>query len=66
YSKALEINPQYAEAYGNRGLTRLLQGKDAEAQKDFDKCFKLNSSLKADFEEAAKEIKEKRAPTKKP
>jgi hypothetical protein len=39
---------------------RLKQGKDVEAQEDFNKCFQMDSSLKATFEEEAKKIKERR------
>lgn len=44
----------------NRGLLFLLQGKDAEAQRDFDKCLILSPQLKPDLEKRiafAKEIR---------
>jgi tetratricopeptide (TPR) repeat protein len=32
--------------YANRGMARRLQGKDEDAQKDFDECVRLNKGLK--------------------
>src|SRR3972149_2065732 len=42
-------HPRRARTYGNRGLARLLQGKDAEAQKDFAKCFELHPGMRKVF-----------------
>ncbi|HKQ51994.1 MAG TPA: tetratricopeptide repeat protein, partial [Pyrinomonadaceae bacterium] len=64
FDKAVELNPQLADAYGNRGLALLAQGKDAEAQQDFEKSFKLDASLKSYYEEAARKIKQTRTPPK--
>jgi lipoprotein NlpI len=50
FDKATELNPKYARAYGDRDITRLLQGKDAEAQKDLAKCFELDPSMGQVFE----------------
>ena len=38
YSKALEINPEFAEAYYNRGLTRLYLTDTVAACTDFSKA----------------------------
>jgi tetratricopeptide (TPR) repeat protein len=46
YDKVIELNPQSAGAYAGRGILRLSQKKDAEAQADFDQCLKLNPAMK--------------------
>ena len=50
FDKAIELNPKYARAYGDRGITRLLQGKDAEAQQDFARGFHLDPGMRTVFE----------------
>ena len=57
YTKAIEIDPGFAEAYLNRGLAHWLQGHQAEAERDFDRCLKLNSDLKPLLEERVREMK---------
>ena len=47
FSKVIEINPQHAEPYADRGLARLGQVLDSEAQKDFDKYLELTSGMKS-------------------
>lgn len=49
YTRAIELNPRFALAYATRGLLLLRQGKDAEAQSDFDTGFRLDSSLRPQF-----------------
>jgi len=39
--KAIKLNPTDARTYGDSGITRLVQGKDAEAQQDCARCFDL-------------------------
>ena len=46
YTLAIAINPEHAESYLNRGVCRLLQFKDAEADQDFETCLKLKPDLK--------------------
>ena len=48
--KAIELNPKYARTYGDRGITRLVQGKDAEAPQDFARCFDLDPGMRTVFE----------------
>ena len=48
--KAIKLNPKYAQTYGVRGITRLVQRKDAEAQQDFAKCFELDQGMRKAFE----------------
>jgi Tfp pilus assembly protein PilF len=57
-NKAIELAPQYAKAYGDRGLIRLMRGETAEAELDFKKCFEIDSSLEAQFKLAAKQLKQ--------
>ena len=38
FGHALELDPNLANAYLNRGLALLLQGKETEAEKDFERC----------------------------
>ena len=57
---ALKLDPKLAVAYTNRGLILLLQGKDAEAQSDFDQCLLLKPDLKADLERRIELAKERR------
>ena len=42
YNKAIELNPQFAEAFYNRGLAKADLGKPEEAIKDYDRAIKLN------------------------
>ena len=43
YSKAIEINPQLAEAYNNRGLAKFDLGEYQEAITDYDTAIEINT-----------------------
>jgi hypothetical protein len=43
---AIAGRPQNAVTYASRGFVRLLQGKAAEAARDFEYCLTLDPSLK--------------------
>ena len=43
YTRAIDLNPQYAEAYNNRGVANAALGKYEEAIKDYTKAIKLDS-----------------------
>lgn len=58
-NKAIEIAPQYAKAYGDRGLIRLMRGETADAEFDFKKCFELDSTLESQFKVAANQLKQR-------
>jgi Tfp pilus assembly protein PilF len=58
---AIKIAPQYAKAYGDRGLLRLMKRQEADAELDFKKCFELDKSLESQFREAASKIKQRSA-----
>jgi tetratricopeptide (TPR) repeat protein len=45
FDQAIALNPKYALAYLNRGLARLAQGKESEADRDFSRCLKLDHTL---------------------
>ncbi len=42
FTKALEIDPNYAKAYGNRGITYAEKGQPDEAIADFNKALQIN------------------------
>jgi tetratricopeptide (TPR) repeat protein len=58
-NKAIEISPQYAKAYGDRGLIRLMRGENADAELELKKCFELDSTLEASFKVAADQVKQR-------
>lgn len=58
-NKAVEIAPQYAKAYGDRGIVRLMRGEDMQAELDFKKCFDLDRTLEAQIKTAADKIKQR-------
>lgn len=45
-SRAIELKLELAVAWAERGLARLLRGREDEAQQDFDRCLALNKALK--------------------
>ena len=60
-NSAIEIAPQYAKAYGDRGLIRLMRGETAEAELDLKKCFELDSALETQFKAAVNQLKQRAA-----
>jgi Flp pilus assembly protein TadD len=50
FNRAIELDPRYALAYGNRGLVLLRLGKDSEAERDFERAVALKPELKAELE----------------
>lgn len=42
YTKAIDLNPQYAEAYNNRGNAYCAEGEDRQALNDYNKAINLN------------------------
>ena len=42
YTEAIRLNPQYVEAYHNRGIARLMQGDLAGAIVDYTEAIRLN------------------------
>jgi tetratricopeptide (TPR) repeat protein len=64
FNRAIELNPRLAPAYGNRGFVRLLQGEDAKAQEDFDRCIKLDPALKARLDQWTEAVRQLRKTTR--
>jgi len=60
-TKALELNPTWAWGYAERGFIRLMQNREAEAQKDFAKCLEIDPATKTEIDKRVAEIKQKRA-----
>lgn len=57
-NRAIEIEPKFAKAYGDRGIVRLLRGEDEAAELDFRKCFELDKTLEYQFNGAANQIRQ--------
>lgn len=60
YSTAIKLDPKSPDAYFYRGLTLLNQGKDMEAQRDFDKFLELAPDEKAFLEKWVEKTKRER------
>lgn len=45
YSEAIELDPNFAEAYSNRGYAKYLLGEEENALQDYDKAIELNPNL---------------------
>ena len=45
YNRAIELNPQYAEAYVNRGIAKRAIGDEAGANKDFAQANAIKQNL---------------------
>ena len=45
FSKAIELKPDYAEAYSQRGVVRLVLGDEAGAKEDYEKAIQANPAL---------------------
>jgi len=65
-NKTIELAPQFAKAYGDRGIVRLMRGENAQAELDFKKCFELDSTLQTQINAAASQIKQHAASTHEP
>lgn len=61
YGETLAINPYCTIAYANRGLALLVQGRTAEAEKDFDRFLELSNNSNPSIEERIKKIKQRLA-----
>ena len=62
YEEAIKLDPNFGRAYLLRGLVILKRGEAEAAQKDFDRGFKLNPALHAEFDPMIEQLR----PTKKP
>ena len=57
-NRAIEIEPKYAKAYGDRAIVRVMRGEEAAAESDFKRCFELDKTLESQFRAAASKIKQ--------
>ncbi len=58
-NKAIEIAPNFAKAYGDRGIVHLMRGEDTQAESDFKRCFELDRTLETQIRTAASQIKQR-------
>lgn len=56
-NRAIEIEPKFAKAYGDRAIVRVMRGEDTVAELDFRKCFELDNRLEPQVRAAANHIK---------
>ncbi len=54
------LDARFAQAFVNRGIVRLVQGKTTEADLDFEKGFSLDPNLKAPLEKFIRDTKRAR------
>ncbi len=59
FSEVISMQPKNADAYVYRGIIRVYQGKDKEADGDFQKAFQLNPGLKKKLQPIIDEAKAK-------
>ena len=52
FSKAIELNPNYAEAYLNRGMAELSDTNKTAAKQDITKAIELDPALKSRLSDA--------------
>jgi Flp pilus assembly protein TadD len=57
FNKTIGLGPPMPEAYLERGVTLVLLGKEAEAEKDFEQCVKIEPRMKAAVENRRAEAK---------
>jgi Tfp pilus assembly protein PilF len=56
FGNAVRLAPDHAEAYANRGIAFLLQGKKLEAERDFSRSLTLKPDLKSVIEQRRAQI----------
>lgn len=59
YNRAITLNPDFLEAYLQRGLLNLSQGREAEARRDFDQCMNLNPDAKPLIEARVRQVEQR-------
>jgi hypothetical protein len=57
-NRAIELEPKFAKAYGDRAIVRVLRAEDTAAELDFKRCFELNPSLELQFKAAARHLRQ--------
>jgi Flp pilus assembly protein TadD len=61
FDKALKLEPNRAATWAYRGLALLMQGKDADAERDFARCLELDPDLKESLKSQIDEAKRQRS-----
>jgi len=49
FNHVLRLVPKRAPSYDDRGLAFLLQGKELQAQQDFDRCLSINPAMASEL-----------------
>jgi Flp pilus assembly protein TadD len=62
FGEVISMQPKNADAYVYRGLIRVYQNRDKEADADFQKAFQLNPTLKNKLRPIIDEAKAKAKP----
>ena len=62
FSEVIRVQPRNGDVYIYRGIARVYQGREKEADLDFQKAFQLNPSLKKKLEPLIQEAKDKAKP----
>ncbi len=57
YTRAIELAPEFADAYAGRGTLLLRAGKDAEADRDFAVAFRLDPAQRTRLENYIREMR---------
>ena len=66
FTRAIRIEEGAPDAYAERGIVLLQQGRDLEAQRDFDKYLMLAPEMRAQLEGRINQVKKKGASKSKP
>ena len=61
YNRSIQLDPNLADVYQNRGILYLFLGRDLEAANDFEKCLELDPSSKPALNRAVTMAKERLA-----
>ena len=59
FTEVIGLQPKHADAYVYRGLIRVYQGREKDADADFQKAYRLNPALKKKLEPVIAEAKAK-------
>jgi tetratricopeptide repeat protein len=60
-NRALEMQPTYAKAYGDRAIVHLLRSETTDAEQDLQKCFELDKALESQFASAVAHLRQRLA-----
>lgn len=58
YDRAIDINPQFAEAYNNRGITKDVLGRHEEAIADYNEAIRINPQFAEAYNNRGRAYKE--------